>query len=103
MICTRAQITKASDKIKEIRVITKLPNSEQSYKGKVYKQTQSVNNRKSHYKMKIRKCHLNIMLLQEKFEDIKAVNRRRTDNAITKRKRTKGQTIIHKTSHSYDT
>ena len=30
-----------------IRVITKLPNSEQSYKGKVYKQTKSVNNRKT--------------------------------------------------------
>jgi hypothetical protein len=53
--------------------------------------------------MKIRKYHLNVMLLQEKFEDIKAVNRRRTDTAITKRKRTKGQTIIHKTSHSYHT
>jgi hypothetical protein len=35
MICTRAQITKVSDKIKEIRAITKLPNSEQSYKGKI--------------------------------------------------------------------
>ena len=32
---------------KDIRVITKLPNSEQSYKGKVYKQTKSVNNRKT--------------------------------------------------------
>ena len=34
---------------KSIRVITKLPNSEQSYKGKVktYKQTKSVNNRKT--------------------------------------------------------
>ena len=31
----------------EIRVITKLPNSEQSYKRKVYKQTKSVNNRKT--------------------------------------------------------
>jgi len=35
-----------------IRVITKLPNSEQSYKGKAkthkyYKQTKSVNNRKT--------------------------------------------------------
>jgi hypothetical protein len=37
--------------IYQIRVITKLPNSEQSYKGKVkaqvYKQTKSVNNRKT--------------------------------------------------------
>ena len=37
----------------QIRLITKLPNSEQSYKGKVkthkyiYKQTKSVNNRKA--------------------------------------------------------
>ena len=36
-----------------IRVITKLPNSEQSYKGKVktHKQTKSVNNRKTVKKM----------------------------------------------------
>jgi hypothetical protein len=37
--------------LKEMRVITKLPNSEQSYKGKVktqvYKRTKSVNNRKT--------------------------------------------------------
>ena len=33
----------------QIKVITKLPNSEQSYKGKVktHKQTKSVNNRKT--------------------------------------------------------
>jgi hypothetical protein len=28
-----------------------------------------------------------------------AANRRRTDNAMAKRKRTKGQTAIYKTSH----
>ena len=31
----------------EIRVITQLPISEQSYKRKVYKQTKSVNNQKT--------------------------------------------------------
>jgi hypothetical protein len=42
--------------------------------------------------------------LEEKYEDIsgvisEAVNRRTTDNTMTKRKRTKGQSTILKTIH----
>jgi len=43
------------------------------------------------------------MSYKEEFEDTKgqseSVNRRRTDNTMTKRKRTKGQTMIYKTLH----
>ena len=44
--------------------------------------------------------------LQEKFEDTKEISRsrkstdRRTDNAMIKGKRTKGQTMMYKTLHS---
>ena len=47
---------------------------------------------------------LSWILKSEKFEDVpkghtEAVNRRRTDNTMTKRKRTKEQKTIYKTKH----
>jgi hypothetical protein len=37
--------------------------------------------------------------VKEEFEDIKGVNRRRRDNNMARRKRTKGQTTIYKILH----
>jgi len=42
---------------------------------------------------------IEILILKKKFEDTKVVHGRRTDNTMTKRKWTKGQTKIYKTVH----